>query len=430
MKIFFRLAHQHALMSILFVLSILFTGYLHSALAYTSGGVGKILVSPNSSTFQTGQTATIDVLFNSSGIAISGVSVRLTFSVPSTPDLQVIQIQPNTALSGWSFPIVSTDTSSGKTTIDIMALNSTTTGYTTNTNTKLATISVKALAPFSAKAISFDQTQTKMLRKSDAADIAGTLTNGSYNASGNSINPTATPTNTPTNTPVPTATNTPTPTPTPTPGVGGSAVNTPTPTRRPTSTPIRIPTYQPTGTPTPTLYQLQTVISPTPFPSTPKSTPITLLVRAFTNSKKEAPPTFTLSGSTSPNTQISIEILPDGVFGTAVADENGQWRYIITKKLTPGKKELRVTATDVKGVSSTYNESFTVAGGGFGTWAWTILGLAIAIVIFVIIRRRMSEPPPYTLSSEGTPPFAPQAPQTEDSPSTETQSSSPKQPQV
>ena len=202
--------------------------------------------------------------------------------------------------------------------------------------------------------------------------------------------PSLTPANTPTNTPTSSPTNTPTNTPTPTSGVGGFRP-TVTPTRRPTITPTRRPTTTPIATASPTLVLLPT-LTPTPFIA---SEPPTLTVTSFTNSKKESPSSFTISGSSSPNAQITIEISPDGIFGTATADENGQWRYIITQKLTPGAKQLRVTATDINGVSTTYTDDFTVAKGGLGAWIWIILGLTTAIGIFIIIRRRMNPPPPY-----------------------------------
>ncbi|MEK7065561.1 MAG: Ig-like domain-containing protein [Patescibacteria group bacterium] len=196
--------------------------------------------------------------------------------------------------------------------------------------------------------------------------------------------PTATPTNTPTNTPTPTS------------GVGGFRP-TVTPTRRPTVTPTRGVTS--TTTPSSTIALFPSV-TPTPFVS---SEPPTLIVNPFTNDKKEAPSSFTLIGTSSPNAQITIEISPDGIFGTATANENGQWRYIITQKLTPGAKQLRVTATDIYGITTTYTEDFTVARGGIGARIWTILGLIAAIVVFIIIRRRMNQPPPYTPPSGGPP---------------------------
>lgn len=215
--------------------------------------------------------------------------------------------------------------------------------------------------------------------------------------------PTSIPTNTPTQTPTNTPTNTPTHTPTPTSGFGGFRP-TATPTRRPTVTPTRRPTTIPTVTASPTL-SLFPSLSPTPFVP---SEPPTLIVNPFTNDKKEAPSSFTLTGTASPNAQITIEISPDGIFGTATADETGQWRYILTQKLTPGAKQLRVTATDINGISTTYTEDFTVPRGGIGGWIWTILGLLAAIVVFIIIRRRMNQPPPY-IPPAGGPPATPQA---------------------
>ncbi len=217
--------------------------------------------------------------------------------------------------------------------------------------------------------------------------------------------PTTTPTNTPTMTPTNTPTLTPTRTPTPTSGVGGFRP-TPTPTRKisPTLSPTPL-IATPSSTLTPTLFP--TIFLPSPAPQPPQ-----LVVNPFVNNKQEAPSSFTVSGGSSPNAQITIEITPDSVFGTATADENGQWRYIVTQKLSPGVKELRITATNSLGVSTTYTQSFTVAKSGIGGWIWTILGLGIAIVIFIIIRSRMNQPPyiPPTPGAFDTSPFVPQPP--------------------
>lgn len=154
------------------------------------------------------------------------------------------------------------------------------------------------------------------------------------------------------------------------------------PMRRPTVTPTRGVTS--TVTPSVTT-ALSPTVTPTPFAP---SEPSTQIVNPFTNDKKEAPSTFTLTGTSSPNAQITIEISPDGFFGTATADENGQWRYIITQKLIPGAKQLRVTATDIKGISTMYTQDFTVPRGVIGAWIRTIVGLIAAIGVCIIIRRR------------------------------------------
>lgn len=137
--------------------------------------------------------------------------------------------------------------------------------------------------------------------------------------------------------------------------------------------------------------------TPTPQVTTP---PLTL--DPFTNDKKETSPTFTITGTSSPYTQITLEIPQDNVFVNLTTDENGAWRFIITKSLTKGPKELKVTATGADGGMTTYSESFTVVSKGFPSWIWLILGLILAIAAFIIIRRRTNEPPPTILESQET----------------------------
>lgn len=214
--------------------------------AYVSGGVGKVKLSPATATIPVGQTKTIDVVFNSDNVFISGVAARITFPVSSN-DLIVTGITTNTNLagSGWSFPVSTYSTTDGTTTIDLMAINSTTEGYRTDVNTPLATITLAAQSAFTNKVLTLDQGQTQMLKKSDSSDIAGTLTNGTYSTSGTDTpTPTATPTNTPTPTPTGTITPTPTPTRTPTPTSTPSAGNT-----APTCTSVVVNPSSATGTP-------------------------------------------------------------------------------------------------------------------------------------------------------------------------------------
>lgn len=166
--------------------------------AYVTGGVAKAGVTPSTATIPTGQTATMDVYFNTNNEIISVVQLQVFFSVPSTPDLEVVQVQPNTALTGWTFSVYSHKTEGGKTTIDLAALPPFLDGYRTSADTKLATVVLKATAPFTNKSIQFTQSLSKITRKSDAVDILGTLATATYQASGGgSVQNTPTPTPTP-----------------------------------------------------------------------------------------------------------------------------------------------------------------------------------------------------------------------------------------
>lgn len=185
----------------------LFFGSTIPAQAVVSGGTGTIKLSPQSATISVGQEQAIDMTINTAGTAISGIAARLTIPV-SGNDAQITAVSGNTDLagSGWSFPIATYTTESGTTTIDIMAINSTVNGYSVSSDTKIATIKLKANSAFSDKALSFDTGMTKMLKKSDGSDMAAAPTNGNYSTGtgGTTLTPTAT--STPTGTQAPTAT--------------------------------------------------------------------------------------------------------------------------------------------------------------------------------------------------------------------------------
>ncbi|MBI2404831.1 hypothetical protein HYV22_01475 [Candidatus Gottesmanbacteria bacterium] len=371
------------------------------ARAFNASGSGKVGLSPATSTLQTGTETPVDIIFNTANTAISGISIRLTFSVPATPDLQVVRVQP-ASLDGWTFNVNKIYTSGGKTTVDLMALNGTVAGYANNADTKLATITFKATAAFSGKAVTFDQTQTKMLKKSDASDILGTLGNGTYNATGATIQTTITPTATPTLTPTPTQSQqqqntTPTPTPTPTPGQRQSFLD------------IVDRTLQ---------RKKETVATPTepPVPTIPAASSsqreIPITVNPFTNAAGEAAATFTLSGTTDLSATVSIRIQPDAVGGTTTADSTGYWEYRILRPLTSGSKELTVTAMNANGETGLHKETFTVQG----TSPMGILPLIIALVLFGIVGiflflrlRKGGLPPAPPPAAPPIPPFMPPA---------------------
>ncbi len=201
---------------------------LTAAQAYVAGGVAKMTLNPSSSTATTGQQFTVQVKLNTGGQTVSGLSARITYPVPATPDLEVVSIAPNNNL-GFSFPFTpSSSVSNGKMMIDMAAVS--TTGVT-NADAVLATITFRANTAFSNKALTFDQSQSMVMRKSDAADILGTLTGGTVTASGGNVTPSTPPAASPTPTPTTSTAVTPTPTPkaTPTPTTA-STLTTPTPT--------------------------------------------------------------------------------------------------------------------------------------------------------------------------------------------------------
>ncbi len=203
--------------ALLLILMLLVGVHPYSVEASVAGGAGSMSLSPANATIPVGTSQNVNIMFNTAGVAVSGVQVVLKFTVTNPVDLQAT-VQTNSALadSGWTFPVKTVTTSGSQVTIEIMGLNTSITGYTNNTNTALATISFQALRSFTNKAVTFDSSLTKLLKKSDALDMLAPPANAAYSTSGTA--------NTPTNTPTGTVTNTPTKTPTATPtgGVGGS----------------------------------------------------------------------------------------------------------------------------------------------------------------------------------------------------------------
>jgi hypothetical protein len=192
---------------LLIVLTLVFTllsVVIHPSYAVVSGGTGKVILTPQAATLPVGSSQNIVLHINTAGTAVSSISIRATFPVSSN-DLEVISITPNNDLValGWTFPIKTATTVGGTTTIDIGALNFTTTGYQTSTDVPLATIAFRANNAFATKTLTFDTGETKMLKKIDSTDILGAPTNGSYAAGGTggaTSTPTVTPTLTPTGT--------------------------------------------------------------------------------------------------------------------------------------------------------------------------------------------------------------------------------------
>lgn len=146
------------------------------------------------------------------------------------------------------------------------------------------------------------------------------------------------------------------------------------------------------GTPTPTGLRLNAL--PTPIPS-PTSVPINppLSIKPFTDTTGKAPQKFTLTGTSDPFTEIIIQFNPDAVGQTTTTDAKGDFRYILTKPLTLGNKDLTVTARAVSGGETQVKQSFTVkSGGSFSSlfWAFFILA-AIGGIGFFIYKKQMND---------------------------------------
>jgi hypothetical protein len=181
------------------------------------------------------------------------------------------------------------------------------------------------------------------------------------------------------------------------------------------------------GTPTPTGLRLDAL--PTPIPST---TPVPinppLSIKPFTDTTGKAPQKFTLTGTSDPFTEIVIQFNPDAVGQTTTTDAKGIWRYILTKPLTLGNKDLTVTARAVSGGETQVKQSFTVKSGGsfFSLFLGFFILAAIGGIGLFIYKKQMSDQsslfsqfPPISSSpdeSAGTPIPQDTTPTTEEKP--------------
>lgn len=205
-------------------------------------GQAEVSLFPATGTFEVGDSFPVSVYFNSSGVPISGVSVRLTYPYSgATPEFIASGIEINSSLltSGdWTCPTRNVTAEGGTVNIDIACGNLSYTGFTTTTNTLLATFTflVQRTPTVDPVIVRFDPDPniSSVTRKIDNRDILNIPTStGEYSVLGvvPITSPTATPTTTPITTPSPTPTATLTPTLTVTPTATATPTLTATPTR-------------------------------------------------------------------------------------------------------------------------------------------------------------------------------------------------------
>lgn len=208
--------------------------------AAVEGGQATVSISPQTGTYEVGDTIVVSVHFNPSNIAMSSVGVRLTYPFTgATPEVTVssVEISPNILSSAdWTCPTPGDPTLAGDSVIvDIAcAAPGLSGGFIANTDTLLAIVNLYVERPLSTNinplTVRFDAAESQITRWRDNQDILLIpQSTGSYTVSS-------------TDTPPP---STPTPT-----GIGDPGDLTATPTKVVTSTPTTIVTT--TGSPTPT----------------------------------------------------------------------------------------------------------------------------------------------------------------------------------
>lgn len=146
-------------------------------------GTATVSIQPAQASFQRNTPNTISIYFNTAGTLVSGVSVRLTFSNLGVT-ASSIQISPDLLSSGnWSCPIKSISSQGSTGQVDISCINTAEAGYSTQTDTFLASFSLTAtqVPVVNPLIVGFDTQQSIITKKSDGSDILLTpQSTGSY----------------------------------------------------------------------------------------------------------------------------------------------------------------------------------------------------------------------------------------------------------
>jgi hypothetical protein len=208
--------------------------------AAVPGGQAKVSLFPTSGMFNVGDTFPVSVYFNTSGVFISGITIRLTYPYSGVnPEVTSSNISINPIIersADWNCPTKLVSAEGGNVIIDIACANIGASGYSNNADTLLATfdMAVGRVPSVNPLILRFDTSQSIITQKSNGQDILNIpdpeTARGVYTISGGVV-----PTNTPTPTTIPG--NLPTATPTLAPTATMILTGTATPTLRPTSTP-------------------------------------------------------------------------------------------------------------------------------------------------------------------------------------------------
>lgn len=209
--------------------------------AAVEGGQATVSISPQTGTYEVGDTIAVSVHFNPSNIAISSVGVRMTYPFTGqTPEVTVSSVDINTSIlssADWTCPTPDDSRLDGTNIImDIACANIGSGGFTTNTDMLLATVNLYVERPLSTNinplTVRFDAGESKITRWRDNQDILLIpQSTGSYTVSSTDVPPPSTPTPT---------------------GIGDPGDLTATPTKVVTSTPTTTTVVTTTGSPTPT----------------------------------------------------------------------------------------------------------------------------------------------------------------------------------
>lgn len=213
--------------------------------AAVPGGQARVSLFPTQGSFNIGDSLPVSVYFNTSGVSVSSVKLRLTYPFTGTsPEISASGIEINQVIEksgNWNCPTKSVTTEGQNIAVDIACANIGATGYSTSSDTLLATfnLTVNRIPQTNPFSVRFDPSQSIITQKSNGQDILNIPDNETGVATFTISTPSG-----PTATPTKGAAATPTATPT--------TKLTPTPTETLTVTPTKQASLTPTKTVSPT----------------------------------------------------------------------------------------------------------------------------------------------------------------------------------
>jgi hypothetical protein len=168
------------------------------------GGQATVSITPQTGNYEVGDSITVSVHFNPSNIAISSVGVRLAYPFTGvTPEITVSEIDINPSFlssADWTCPTQTNPRlEGGNVVFDIACANTGFGGFTANTDTLLANITLFVERPVPTNInpliLRFDASTSMITRESDKQDILLIpQSTGSYTISSTDAQATATPT--------------------------------------------------------------------------------------------------------------------------------------------------------------------------------------------------------------------------------------------
>ena len=145
--------------------------------ASVPAGQTTVTLSPQTANKTVGEAFPVTISFNTSGLAIQAVAVRLMY--PYSGDLPEVltsnlQISPVLQTTGdWTCPVKNVTPENGKVNIDVTCVNTSVAGFSSSTNIQLATFNLTAnsLPASNPVVLTFDAAKSIITRKSNGEDV-------------------------------------------------------------------------------------------------------------------------------------------------------------------------------------------------------------------------------------------------------------------